>query len=177
MSASKQLITILEKSDWLDRMLLIAGLGFFFLVVLFILKQVSCPSLCVYMYNNGILKRIVDRGLRIAFWWTRFLPDSKGAALNDAERGVLSSGIAETVASLTTGAAAAMSTATALLSSNAQPPTSHTTPTVVPPLVETAVYMDATVSWVAGTMDVVSSTSSVEMATSSDTVDSIHDEL
>ena len=58
MSTSKQLITALEKSDWLDRILIISGFVFFLLVVLFILKQ-----------------RILDRGLKIAFWWTRFLPD------------------------------------------------------------------------------------------------------
>jgi protein transport protein SEC20 len=57
LGASKQLVTALEKADWLDRILLFAALAFFFLVVLFILKQ-----------------RVVDRGLRIAFWWTRFLP-------------------------------------------------------------------------------------------------------
>jgi protein transport protein SEC20 len=57
MGTSKQLITALEKSDWLDRLLIITALIFFFLVVLFILKQ-----------------RIVDRGLRIALWWTRLLP-------------------------------------------------------------------------------------------------------
>ena len=58
MFTSKQLITALEKSDWLDRILIISGFVFFLLVVLFILKQ-----------------RIIDRGFRIAFWWTRFLPD------------------------------------------------------------------------------------------------------
>lgn len=58
MSTSKQLVTALEKSDWLDRILIISGFVFFLLVVLFILKQ-----------------RIIDRGLKIAFWWTRFLPD------------------------------------------------------------------------------------------------------
>jgi len=57
-STSKQLITALEKSDWLDRILIISGFVFFLLVVLFILKQ-----------------RIIDRGFKIAFWWTRFLPD------------------------------------------------------------------------------------------------------
>jgi protein transport protein SEC20 len=58
MSTSKQLITALEKSDWLDRILIISGFVFFLLVVLFILKQ-----------------RIIDRGFKIAFWWTKFLPD------------------------------------------------------------------------------------------------------
>lgn len=38
-------------------MLIISGLMFFFLVVGFILKQ-----------------RIFDRGLRLALWWTKFLP-------------------------------------------------------------------------------------------------------
>jgi protein transport protein SEC20 len=63
MGTSRQLITALEKSDWLDRLLIMSGLAFFLLVVLFILKQ-----------------RIVDRGLRVAFWWTRFLPDFSGDA-------------------------------------------------------------------------------------------------
>jgi protein transport protein SEC20 len=57
LGTSKQLVTALEKADWLDRLLIFVALIFFALVVLFILKQ-----------------RIVDRGLRIAFWWTRFLP-------------------------------------------------------------------------------------------------------
>jgi len=57
LGTSKQLVTALEKADWLDRLLIFAALLFFALVILFILKQ-----------------RIVDRGLRIAFWWTRFLP-------------------------------------------------------------------------------------------------------
>lgn len=58
MSTSKQLVTVLEKTDWLDRMLIISAFAFFLLVVLFIVKQ-----------------RVLDRGLRIAFWWTRFIPD------------------------------------------------------------------------------------------------------
>ena len=61
LGTSKQLVTALEKADWLDRLLIFATLLFFALVVLFILKQ-----------------RIVDRGLRVAFWWTRFLPSLDG---------------------------------------------------------------------------------------------------
>lgn len=94
MSTSKQLMIALEKADWLDRMLILSGFFFFALVVLFILKQ-----------------RVVDRGLRIAFWWTRFLPDFSDdkALLKDAEVGVLSvlgeaSSLAATVASITSGA-------------------------------------------------------------------------
>lgn len=71
MSTSKHLVTALEKSDWLDRILILSGLAFFVLVVLFILKQ-----------------RIVDRGLRIAFWWTRFVPSFSDDAelLRSAEK-------------------------------------------------------------------------------------------
>ncbi|KAK7441005.1 Protein transport protein sec20 [Stygiomarasmius scandens] len=74
MGTSKELITALEKTDWMDRMLIIAALVFFFLVVLFILKQ-----------------RLVDRGLRIAFWWTRFIPDFSGDAglLKEIEKTVV----------------------------------------------------------------------------------------
>ncbi|OBZ67837.1 hypothetical protein A0H81_12415 [Grifola frondosa] len=61
MVTSKHLITALERSDWLDRLVIVAGLAFFVLVVLFILKQ-----------------RIVDRGVRIAFWWMRFIPEFSG---------------------------------------------------------------------------------------------------
>ncbi|KAN0084391.1 hypothetical protein V8E55_007895 [Tylopilus felleus] len=59
---SKQLVTALEQTDWLDRVLIISALVFFGLVVLFVLKQ-----------------RIIDRGLRIAFWWTRFVPGIGGS--------------------------------------------------------------------------------------------------
>jgi len=57
MDTSKQLVKALEQADWLDRVLILAALLFFTLVVLFILKQ-----------------RIIDRGFRLVFWWTRFLP-------------------------------------------------------------------------------------------------------
>lgn len=60
---SKHLVTALEKADWLDRLLIISAFIFFLLVVLFILKQ-----------------RFVDRGIRLMFWWTRFIPDFSGDA-------------------------------------------------------------------------------------------------
>ena len=70
LGTSKQLVTALEKADWLDRIIIFAALAFFFLVFLFILKQ-----------------RIVDRGLRIAFWWTRFIPSiGQGDSAVDAKR-------------------------------------------------------------------------------------------
>ncbi len=79
MSTSKQIITALEKSDWLDRMLILSAFAFFVLVILFILKQ-----------------RIVDRGLRIAFWWTKYLPDFSADEavlqhLDNGKSGVVSS--------------------------------------------------------------------------------------
>lgn len=43
----------------MDRLLIFSGLAFFVLVVLFIVKQ-----------------RIVDRGIRVALFWTRFVPSS-----------------------------------------------------------------------------------------------------
>ncbi|KAF8068870.1 Sec20-domain-containing protein [Lyophyllum atratum] len=71
MGTSKQLITALEKSDWIDRILIISAFMFFILVVLFIVKQ-----------------RILDRSLRIALWWTRFVPDFSGdSALLSMEKG------------------------------------------------------------------------------------------
>ncbi|GJJ11116.1 hypothetical protein Clacol_005347 [Clathrus columnatus] len=58
LDTSKYLIVALQKSDWVDRLLLFGALFFFFMVVLFILKQ-----------------RVLDRTFRAAFWWTRFLPN------------------------------------------------------------------------------------------------------
>jgi len=85
---SKHLITALEKADKMDRLLIIAGMVFFFLVILFILKQ-----------------RVVDRGLRIAFFWTRFIPSgaSKAAAAsNKMERGELTATVTVIAGGVTT---------------------------------------------------------------------------
>jgi protein transport protein SEC20 len=68
--------------------LIISALVFFFLVVLFILKQ-----------------RVFDRGLRVALWWTRFLPDfttgdtqlTKGGDLTTSTTAVVSSTITSTL--------------------------------------------------------------------------------
>ncbi|GLB42367.1 putative sec20-domain-containing protein [Lyophyllum shimeji] len=93
MGTSKQLITALEKSDWIDRILIIAAFVFFVLVVLFILKQ-----------------RILDRGLRVALWWTRFLPNlSREAAMVNIEKG--SAKLSSAVASLSSTVVAASSVA------------------------------------------------------------------
>jgi protein transport protein SEC20 len=94
LGASKQLVTALEKADWLDRLLIFAALAFFALVVLFILKQ-----------------RIVDRGLRIAFWWTRFLPSRDRSnsilAAQEVKKGYTTSQSVTEVASSTIAATAA----------------------------------------------------------------------
>ncbi|KAI6043899.1 Sec20-domain-containing protein [Pisolithus marmoratus] len=56
LGSSRQLISVLEKTDTLDRLLIMAALVFFCLVVLFILQQ-----------------RVIQKGFRITFWWTRFV--------------------------------------------------------------------------------------------------------
>ncbi|EIN08423.1 hypothetical protein PUNSTDRAFT_144022 [Punctularia strigosozonata HHB-11173 SS5] len=117
MGTSKQLITALEKSDWLDRMLILSGLLFFLLVVLFILKQ-----------------RILDRGLRLALWWTRFLPSDSGwksveQELVQAERGEfteLTTAITTIVGSVTS-LASALSTAVESVGSDASSALLHST--------------------------------------------------
>ncbi|KAL4263625.1 Sec20-domain-containing protein [Pleurotus pulmonarius] len=108
MGTSKHLITALEKADWLDRLLILAALSFFILVVLFILK-----------------KRIVDRGLRVAFWWTKFLPGGGAQrasenVLGEAEKGHHTPSIITTslaTAAVTSVVAAVMPSLAASLSS------------------------------------------------------------
>jgi len=56
----------------MDKLLIMAGLVFFFLVVLFILKQ-----------------RVIDRGIRIALFWTRFIPRKAKTIKGILERGDL----------------------------------------------------------------------------------------
>ncbi|KAI0035434.1 Sec20-domain-containing protein [Vararia minispora EC-137] len=96
LGTSKQLITALEKTDWMDRLLILAALAFFVLVVLFILKQ-----------------RIVDRGIRIAFFWTRFLPGAWKADSSDMS-GVASSVTAAATSLATAVTASALSAATSV---------------------------------------------------------------
>lgn len=115
MSTSKQLIVALEQSDWLDRLILASAMCFFFAVVLFILKQ-----------------RIVDRGLSIVLWWTRFTPGLKGdKASSDmiGGRGTLS-GLAVTLST----SASALATMQALVSDAS--PSPDTSATSYSPIVE-----------------------------------------
>lgn len=106
MSTSKHLITALEKSDWLDRLVILAALAFFVLVVLFILKQ-----------------RIVDRGLRIALWWTRFVPSFSGdEALLAMEKG--EAALSASASSVATAASTALASASTVVASIASSATS-----------------------------------------------------
>ncbi|TFK49091.1 Sec20-domain-containing protein [Heliocybe sulcata] len=111
LGTSKQLVTALEKSDWIDRLLIISALVFFLLVVAMIVKA-----------------RIVDRSLRIAFFWTRFIPRS-GSSKSDLEKGL--------------GAAAALTTTALSTLSNAL---SSATPTASPWASEAAESLTAHVS-------------------------------
>jgi len=101
---SKQLITALEQADRMDRALIIAGLVFFFLVVLFILKQ-----------------RIIDRGLRMALFWTRFIPRGSNDLVLKMERGDLTTTVTSVASTVTTVVIAARgdltSSVTSLVSS------------------------------------------------------------
>ncbi|KAI0703494.1 Sec20-domain-containing protein [Cytidiella melzeri] len=123
LSTSKHLITALEKTDWLDRLLIMAALAFFVLVVLFILKQ-----------------RLVDRGLRIAFWWTRFLPSISGSnqssdkVIDGLEKGRPHTDVATRLVStvLTTASASVLSVASSLTVSPSSEPSIVTSPTPSP---------------------------------------------
>ena len=158
LGASKQLVTALEKADWLDRLLIFAALAFFALVVLFILKQ-----------------RIVDRGLRIAFWWTRFLPsrDQGDPILSQevtVEKGYITS---QSVAEVTSSTIVA--TATAMMSQvHAAESDWNTlsTSSLEMDALPTSVDMDSTVSDIFVTI----STSESEIG-ETPTSEGIHDEL
>ena len=105
-STSKQLVTALEQTDWLDRVLIISALIFFGLVVLFVLKQ-----------------RILDRGLRIVFWWTRFVPgigDSCGRATGETlKEAVVDKGAGTSLTSAVFTATAVSSTLASTLAATA----------------------------------------------------------
>jgi len=97
LTTSKQLVTALEKADRMDKLLITAGLVFFFLVILFILKQ-----------------RVVDRGIRIALFWTRFIPRKAKTIEDILERGDLKviSTATSVASSVTALAASALSSGT-----------------------------------------------------------------
>ncbi|KAH7103487.1 Sec20-domain-containing protein [Auriculariales sp. MPI-PUGE-AT-0066] len=114
LGTSKSLVKALERSDWLDRLLIMSALAFFALVCAFILKQ-----------------RIVDRSIRIAFFWTRFLP-SFGADdydLEVLEKGsrLVTTATASVVAAATSTVAAVVATVT---SASQQPSSTESLATV-----------------------------------------------
>jgi protein transport protein SEC20 len=95
MDTSKQLITALKNSDSLDRLLITCALVFFILVVLFILKQ-----------------RVLDRSIRLALWWTRFLPNlSSDTQLTQMEQGDLASSLLVATGTITTTVSSIVATA------------------------------------------------------------------
>ena len=160
LGASKQLVTALGKADWLDRLLIFACLAFFVLVVLFILKQ-----------------RIVDRGLRIAFWWTRLLPSrDRGDSILAAqevtvEKGYITSqSVAEVISStIATTASAIMSQARHAAESDWN--ALSTSPLEMDAL-PTSVYMDSAIS------DIFVTTSTPESEIGETPAsEGIHDEL
>lgn len=107
LTTSKTLVTALEKSDWLDRLLILSSLAFFLLVVAYVLK-----------------KRIIDKGLWLAFWWVKYLPLPSPSITTAAVR----SKSAEAIQGVTTTAAAVIVTA---LSSASTPSLAPPVPSVV----------------------------------------------
>lgn len=162
LSTSKHLITALEKSDWLDRMLILAGLFFFILVVAFILKQ-----------------RLVDRGLRIALFWTRFLPsggwpgrDGEDEVVRMLEEGVgsVAKSASEVLGTVSTAVAASVTSLAASLSSHA----GASIPAVDP---STPELLTTSMCFPSVRPDVTVSSAPDVADTSVDTTTGIHDEL
>ncbi|KAJ4490135.1 Sec20-domain-containing protein [Lentinula aciculospora] len=114
MDASKQLITALQKSDRMDRLLIFFGLMFFFLSVSIVLKE-----------------RLLDRSVRLAFWWTQFLPSGSVSTLSSSVATEGSTSIPEIIAVVTSSVLATtsgiplVSTGTFIMAS----PTSESEPT------------------------------------------------
>ncbi|KAJ3736629.1 Sec20-domain-containing protein [Lentinula guzmanii] len=124
MDASQQLITALQKSDRMDRLLIFFGLLCFFLSVSIVLKE-----------------RVLDRSVRLAFWWTRFLPSGSVSNLgssvaSEASASVSGTAILATSSSLAIATVSGISlvpTGTSIVSS-ASPPSSETEGSILPPL-------------------------------------------
>jgi protein transport protein SEC20 len=71
LQTSKVLITALERSDTLDRLLILSSLFLFLAVTAYILK-----------------KRIIDKGISLAFWWVKYLPSSSSSSAAGNARSV-----------------------------------------------------------------------------------------
>ena len=164
LGTSKQLVTALEKADWLDRLLIFAALTFFALVILFILKQ-----------------RLVDRGLRIAFWWTRFLPSmDRGDSQLVVNRVVMEKATTQTdIATLASSVVISMTTA---LASQVDHVAGLNVDQLSTSLSEEHHDISDTLTHITADLDVVGSSLSPTLTATSSTsetpcLDSIHDEL
>lgn len=116
LNTSKALVTALERSDWLDRLLIFASLALFLMVAAYIVK-----------------KRLIDKGVWLAFWWVKYVPfpSSKASradkALDLVEKGINSSSgqVAQSVvtaaASVATAASVAAASMPTSISGDAQP--------------------------------------------------------
>ncbi|KAL0061081.1 Protein transport protein sec20 [Marasmius tenuissimus] len=97
LDTSKSLVTALSRADKWDRAVMIAAFVFFLLVVGLVVKE-----------------RIFDKGMRIMFWWTRFIPDFSGDAdLLKAGGGIVSGTIISVASSLASSTSLSSSTASA----------------------------------------------------------------
>ncbi|KAG2008255.1 hypothetical protein CC2G_013707 [Coprinopsis cinerea AmutBmut pab1-1] len=117
---TRTIVTALEKSDWLDRVLILSAFGFFLLVVLFIVKQ-----------------RVVDRGVGMVLWWFKWIPgigystsSVKAGSGVDLEKGVKAAASAVSTAtslgsviasSVVAAASSAMSTQSSSVDSSSLP--------------------------------------------------------
>ncbi|KAG8824241.1 hypothetical protein FRC18_010559 [Serendipita sp. 400] len=82
LDTSKNLITALERTDWLDRLLILGALAVFLLTCGWIIKV-----------------RVFDRVVGIAFWWVKWMPSWDESSMIDAlEKGqnVVSASLKET---------------------------------------------------------------------------------
>lgn len=118
LTTSKTLVTALEKSDWLDRLLILSSLAFFLLTVAYILK-----------------KRIIDKGLWLAFWWVKYLPLPSPSLPRVVEKvGVVGpSAVMQRVATTLSAAAATATSVVLSVTANAVPSLQHSSPNEPPP--------------------------------------------
>lgn len=102
LDTSKNLVTALEKTDWLDRLLILGALTVFLLTCAWIIKV-----------------RVFDRMIRLTFWWVKWLPSLKSdRILDELERGAKA---------VTSSAQSAISTTIATLTEKTSSTASHLT--------------------------------------------------
>jgi protein transport protein SEC20 len=93
---SKNLIVALERTDWLDRVLIIGALVVFLLACAWIVKV-----------------RVFDRAVRIAFWWVKWMPSFKDDSIIDE----LEKGARAVTSTFTSVTASVSASVTSVLSS------------------------------------------------------------